>query len=354
MRNVRYIFLILLLCPLITWGQRRFTMNDSHEYSLAEKRGFSTRDVEGRTDALNGLHASLYTGSHHLIGISAEGSWSSFINNVPTVKGLPLGGAAGIHFLYEYQYSGLIIQTGLGLAYQRVFTNVSDTTMYHYDLIDSWSSINPRSLDLRHRFYERQDMSQIIYAQLPLYAGHYFFGSTGIAYFLAGLRLNYAFWGTTQQKLVGSSAGKYHDYIGVWDEMDNHGFRKDVPIERKGERLNLKIDVMAHAEVGYEYNTQQSAKDYRTRPSDRLDCRLRFAAFADFGILNICPQTKNVYYGIPLETIYDFPTYRMDHVFSTEDASKYWVRNLFVGVRFTVLFGFRPEERCILCDPWRH
>lgn len=354
MRNVRYIFLILILCPLLAWGQRRYTTSESHEYELAKKRGFSTKDVQNQTDALFGLHASLYTSSHHLIGLSAEGSWSAFINNMPTASFLPGGGAGGLHFLYEYQYSGLIIQTGIGLAYQRVFNNISDTTIYHYNMTDSWSGIQPRSFDLRHRFYDRRDMAQQIYAQLPLYVGHYIFGSQGIAYFLAGIHLNYAFWGTTKQTLTGSSAGKYHDFIGVWDEMDNHGFRKDVPIERKGDQLKLKFDLMAHAEIGYEYNTQQGAIDYRTRPSDRLDCRLRFAAFADFGILNICPKTKNVYYGTPMETIYDFPTYQMDHVFSTKDASQFWMRNLFVGIRFTVLFGFKPEERCILCDPWRH
>ena len=111
---------------------------------------------------------------------------------------------------------------------------------------------------------------------------------------------------------------------------------------------------MAHAEIGYEYNTRQSARDYRLRPADRLDGRIRFAAFAEFGMLNICPGTKNEFYGLPDQTIYDFSTYRMDHIFSSEDAKSFWQRNLFVGVRVTFLFGFKPEEHCILCDPWRH
>ena len=85
-----------------------------------------------------------------------------------------------------------------------------------------------------------------------------------------------------------------------------------------------------------------------------MDCRIRFAAFADFGILNINPKTDKVFYGVPMESLYDFPTYRMDHVFSTVDSKPYWLRNINVGVRFTVLFGFQGKERCILCDPWRH
>ena len=354
MRNLRYILLILALFPLLGWSQRRYSADAQQEIDLHRQSGFSSREVESKTDAIFGLHASLYAGSHHLIGLSADGGGSSFINTVPVAKNTPGGGSVGVHFLYEYQYSGLIIQTGIGVAYQRVFTDLKDTAMYHMNMEDVWSGIRPRSFDLRHTFYDRRDMAQQIYGRIPLYAGRYIFGGQGLGYFLAGLHFSYAFWGNTEQKLTGSTAGKYHDFVGVWDEMDNHGFRKDVPIERKGNQLKLKFDVMAHAEVGYEYNTQQGAKDYRVRPADRMDCRLRFAAFMDFGILNICPGTKNVLYGVPEETIYDFPTYRMDHVFSTQDATKFWTRNLFVGIRFTVLFGFRPSERCILCDPWRH
>jgi hypothetical protein len=211
-----------------------------------------------------------------------------------------------------------------------------------------------RSIQELGEIFDRRDQAQQLYGRIPLYVGHYIFGGQGIAYFLAGFHAQYAFWGNTKQRLTGSTAGKYHDFVGVWDEMDNHGFRKNVPIERKGDQLKLKFDLMAHAEVGYEYNTQQAAKDYRVRPSDRIDCRLRFAGYIDFGILNICPETKKELYGVPEATIYDFPTYRMDHVFSTSDAARYWMRNLSVGIRFTVLFGFRPAERCILCDPWKH
>lgn len=354
MRNLRYIVLIACLMPMLCWSQRRFSTSEHAEYGLAKQSGFSTKETQSKTDNLFGLHSSLYAGAHHLIGVSMDGGWSTFLNNVPTAKITPGGGSIGIHLLYEYQYSGFILQTGLGLSYQRVFTDIADTAIYHYDMTDTWSGIIPRSFDLRHTFYDRTDMAQQVYGRVPLYLGRYIFGNYGIGYFLAGVQLSYSLWGNSKQKLTGSTAGKYHDFVGVWDEMDNHGFRKNVPIERKNDQFNARIDLLGHFEMGYEYNTQQSAKDYRVRPSDRMDCRLRFAAFADFGILNTRPEKKLQFYGIPEETIYDFSTYEMDHVFLTSDADKYWMRNLFVGIRFTVLFGFKPAERCILCDPWRH
>ena len=146
----------------------------------------------------------------------------------------------------------------------------------------------------------------------------------------------------------------YEPYLGIWREMDNHGYRKDVPIERKGERLKLKLDVMAHAEIGYECSTYRGPHNYRITNGERIDCRLRLAGFIDFSLLDICPQTDNVFYETPMATIYDFSTYRMDHVFSTKDAGPYWMRNLYVGLRLSVLFGFPGKERCILCDPGRH
>ena len=356
MRNMRYILLILCLVPALMWGQRRFAAAERWEYRLAGLSGFSNKDVSNSTDVLLGLHASQYTGTHHMIGVSLEGSWTSFVTPMPTAKITPGGGAGGFHMLYELQYSGILFQTGLGLCYQRTFNNSSDTAIYHKDLYGSWGGNTPQEYTLRHRFTERRDMAQQIYVQLPLYAGHYFFSPLGIGYFLAGIQVNYAIWGNTQQKMKGTSDALYERYVGVWEEMPNHGFRKEVPIKREGDQLKLKMDLLAHVEVGYEYTSAQSSYKYKYkhRRGEELDVRMRFAGFADFGLLNICPKTELVYYSIPDETLFDFPTYEMNHVFATKDASKFWLRNFFIGIRFTVFVGFDGKERCILCDPWRH
>jgi hypothetical protein len=354
MSKLRHIILLsLLILPVVAWGQRRYSTSNAPEYSLQSVRGFTTKDVENKTDALFGIHASLYTGSHHLLGFSAEGAWSSFVSPMPQAKMTPGGGAASFHLLYEYQYSGFILQLGLGAAYQKVFSPISDTVIYHEGMHDNWNGQDV-TYTLKHSFYDRQDESQLIYAQLPLYFGHYIFGNSGIGYFLAGVRFNYALWGNTRQTLTGTTTALYERYVGIFEEMDNHGFRKDVPIERKGDQLKLKFDIMAHGEIGYEYNLQQGTNDYRKKPRDRMDARIRVGAFADFGILNTCPKTDKPFYDTPQETIFDFPTYQMEHIFSTKDAQNFWLRNLFVGIRVTMLFGFEPEERCILCDTWKH
>lgn len=349
MRKLRYILLMLLLCPTLMWAQRRYNPADSWEHRLAELSGFTYRDVDGKTDVLLGLHISQYTGEHHMVGLSIDGGWSAMLSNMPNTNGTPGGFSGGFHILYEYQNSGFLLQTGLGLSYQRVTNALSDTSIYNR-LPYPWTGANDTVL-LRHRFVGRRDMAQQYYARVPIYVGHYIPGPMGIGYVLAGVQLQYAFGGNTHVSLTGSTAGKFDRYDGIWEEMDNHGFRKDVPIERDGDRLNLKVDLLAHAEIGYEYATAQSAYNYRKR-GGLQDCRVRVAGYCDMGILNICPNTDLPMYEMPTQTIYDFPTYRMYHVFASSYAKDYWLRNLSVGLRVTVLFGFKAKERVILGKSW--
>lgn len=355
MRRLQYTILILcFLCPQWIRAQRRFMTSERWEYRLEQLSEFTTKDVSSQTDIFWGLHKSQYVGTHHLFGFSVEGSFSGFVNNMPNAAFRPGGGAAGFHLLYEYQYSGFLLQTGVGINYQNLSNAVRDTTIYHYNMHDTWQGINDVPFTLRHDFTGRVDQAQHLYAQIPLYVGHYIVGSYGVGYWLAGLHANYAVWGNTRQNLTGTTRGLYEKYLGIWHEMDNHGFRQDVPIERTGNKLNLKLDIMAHGEIGYEYTTYHGPHNYRKTAFSNTDIRFRFAAFADFGILNIMPSTNGVLYGTPMESIYDFSTYRMDHVFSTEDAKAFWLRNLYAGIRLTVLFGLPANEHCILCNPWRH
>jgi len=355
MRKLLYTFLILcLVCPQIVRAQRRYQVAEQWEYQLQRLNDFSTNDVNNKTDVMWGLHTSQYTGTHHLIGLSLEGSWSAFVSNMPAAKITPGGGAAGAHLLYEFQYSGLLIQTGLGVNFQQVYTNIADSNMYHLNMHDTWSDVQDVEFTLKHDLHQRRDMSRNLYVQLPIYAGHYILSPVGIGYWLAGVHINYAFMGKTAQSTLVTTSGLYERYVGIWEEMDNHGFRKDVPLERSGKQLKLKMDVMAHAEMGYEWTTYNGPHSYRVTKRSETDIRMRVGAFVDFGILNICPRTDNVLYDIPEETIYDFSTYQMEHIFSTQDARSFWMRNLYVGLRFTFLFGFPPQEHCILCDSYRH
>lgn len=351
----KYSFLILCMLFVHTASaQRRYLTTEWWEYRLAELADFSFEQTNNHTDAFWGLHASQYVGVHHLFGVSMEGAWSSYANNMQIASITPGGSAVGLHFVYEFQYSGFLVQTGIGINAQQVYNHVRDSDMYHYGMQDKWEGVEPADYILKHEFRNRQDRSRNIYGQLPLYVGHYIVGPSGVGYWLLGLQLNYAFMGDTRQTLLGTTMADYEPFLGIWHEMDNHGYRQDVPLERNGERLKLKLDVLLHGEMGYEISTYHGPHNYRRTQTSGSDWRFRFAGFVDFGMANINPRTRNVLYGVPEESIYDFPTYRMDHVFSTTDTKDFWMRNLYAGVRITILYGIPWKEHCILCDPWKH
>lgn len=337
------------------WSQRRFQVSERWEYRIGELAGLTWDKKTDQPDPFWGLHASQYIGRHDLFGFSVEGAWNSFTNNMPAASMMPGGGAVGFNLVYEWQYSGILVQTGVGINYQQVYNDIRDTCFYTAGMHDKWESIDPGEYVLKHDFYNRRDMARNLYAQVPIYAGHYIIGPDGVGYFLAGLQFNYALLGSTRQTLTGTTLASYEPFLGIWHEMDNHGYRKDVPIVRTGGAMQpkLKIDVRAHCEIGYEYTTFRGPHNYRKTSTSGQDWRFRFAGIFDYSVANISPKSDNPFYEVPMESIYDFPTYRMDHVFSTTDAKRSWVRNLYIGMRITVLIGIPRKEQCILCDAWR-
>ena len=359
MRRLQLIIVILLV-PALMWGQKRYQASNASEHGTAGKRGFSYRDVESQVDALFGLHASYYTGNHHLIGFSAEGGWSTMLTSMPNVSYKPGGGSGGLHFVYEFQHTGFLLQTGVGLTYQNVTNALGDSTITVQAKKDMRFG-DPWNLDL-YISNQRFDESQQVYAQVPLYMGRYFFGKQTIWYFLAGVKVNYKLWGNTKQTTHSTSIIKY-------EQVDESFSYKDTIINRIGDDLKLKFDLLAHLEVGYEYSLFQNSRSYKTKRRDRIDCRIRVSAFADFSVLDICPNTgneQNQLYKTNIITSYEFhpegqlainysdSNYQMSHVFSTTTSPQNaWLRNVFVGVRATVLFGFQNKERCILCSPWK-
>ena len=300
-----------------------------------------------------GLRSSKYDGVYHMVGAYVEGSYSAFIHNVEDYQCKPGGYGLGAGINYAYQNGRLLVQTGLGIRWQEMKGTVSDkigkVQYYFPHLYDTQGT----EFNLQYDFFSRTDISRHFYLTLPIMVGGYIYKSW---YILGGLKAQLQLAGSTKITAVGSTTATYERYIDILEEMDNHGYRKNVPLEREGKKLDLGIDVMACLEMGYEWSLVKKVVRVRS-DIDRYDYRLRLAAFCDFGILNICPSISQksaegldvALYGIPSATRYDFATYTMNHVLMTPNASSKQVRNMFVGVRFTFLFGYRTKDRCLMC-----
>lgn len=326
---------MLLLVCLTAASQTRVVNEHSKNDRLHSSSG---KHVNG-----SGLRTTTYDGIHHLVGIHVDGGYSKMFGNMPNVLNTPGGYTAGLGFDYSYTGRGLIIQTGVAVRWQDVHNKVLNDSL----VVDPLTDTQGTEFRLQYDFTDRVDVSRNLYVQVPVLAGTYIYG----AYFLAGVKLNLQLMGNTQSKLNVTTTATYDKYIGPWEEMDNHGIRKEVEEMRDGDKLNLKFDVLATAEIGYEWSLgNYGKKGYRKQSAK--DYRVRLGAFVECGLLDIMPKGDKRSYVIPEESRYDFCTFDFNHSFSTAEATKYHVRNFFTGVRLTFFFyGKQSTEKCILCGP---
>lgn len=364
----RLFALLLLLMPMIAMAQTGLNVDDRKDAKDLLGSGGSNFSSKRGKDLMdkNGLRTGQYTGERHLVGAYLESGYSSFVTSSPSTSLTPGGYGVGGGAVYEYQLNDFLLQVGVGIKLQDVATDVKDTTFTKYHTADAWTNsmyhqsgdwagqLDTFYYDLQYDFYNRQDHARMVYAQVPILLGQQLIGRYGVGYYLAGVKLGYALRGTTDVRATGTTTGHYDRYFGTFHEMDNHGLRKDVPIERHGNKLDITFDVMAHAEIGYEYGIYSPTKGWRgARASRPFDLRLRFAAYCDMSLMNIHPNTNRPFVEVPDETKWDFPTYRLSHVYSTNETAAYPLRNMFVGLKVTALFGIKQKEKCVLCGFYR-
>ena len=293
-----------------------------------------------------GLRSDPYDGVYHFGSFWVEGAYSQFLCAVPDYRSLAGYGVGG-GLSYLYQNGRFLLSAGVGVRYQTAYNAVTDfvgADRYAYSRVRDTQGME---CELQYDFESRQDISRSLYLNVPVLVGAYFYRRW---YILGGFKFQSQLLGSTAMSVLATSTATYDRYIGSMGEMDNHGLRKQVPLYRTGERVQLGLDVMASIEIGHEW-TLRKYKRYVRSDLDRRDYRVRLSAFADFGILSIAPKavtSPSPLYGIPEETRYDFDTFTMTHMLSSEEASGS-VRNLFAGVKLSFYFGYKTHQKCIMC-----
>lgn len=295
----------------------------------------------------NGLLTGTYSQEHHLFGVYVDGAYSALMSNMSSVKptkGYGIGGGV----CYEFQYYHFKMQVGFGMRWQDVTNTVADTFFTDNYVRDA----RGYPYHLHYHFYDRVDRATQLHAQVPILFG----AGYSNWYFLAGVKLNLTMnmCGWTRVAATGTTSGTYDQFLGEFYEMDNHGFRKNVPMTYQDKRLELKPDVLLSFETGYEwgkdakFGTRYNPNKGKVHP----EYRLRIAAFVDYSIPNIMPQTGLALYDIPAGYKWDFPAFHSYHVYSSHDALGNKLHNLYAGIKLTALIGFYMDHQCVLCGDY--
>lgn len=342
MNRRKIIFALLLLLPLMAVAQTRIWNG---------RLDGKNRQNKGKEESIFGLHTSQYDGVHHLVGVYADGAFSTMLTKNPAMTVAPGGYGVGGGFLYAYHNGTIIVQTGLGVRWQQVWDSVhiAPTTL---SVMDAWGW----QQQLTYTQTQRCDEMQNLYVEVPLMLGTYFAGGF---YVIAGPKIQLQLYGKTHVNTVMTTTATYpNHFVGILEQMDNHGLRDGVELATAHDKLKMTFDVAACLELGYEFPLSNKGKrGYRKQ--EQLDQRIRVGAFAEVGILNqkqtavAVPAGNTLLEGaslIPNATRYDFQTYDFRHITTAPEASAYALRNIYAGLRLTYFFyGHQSKERCLQC-----
>ncbi len=356
MKIVRYISVVclFLLWQLPAMSQTRIAAEGRMRYLDRGNSSFTSRDRKRYTD-LRGLRKSEYTGSHHSLGAYVYGGYASLISNSSLITPKPGGCNLRIGGLYEYRHGYFTVQTGVGLMYRTIKTNINDYRYSNLDMAQSWDerwstvadSWGMRLSMLTYDVQGRTDQMQQLYAQVPILFGMNYYG----LYFLAGLTPSVPIWQKASTSMSITSRGTYSRYYGIgdgqyWEEMDNHGYRKDVPFSRSAEKIPFHLEFLFSLEVGYDFLVKDNT-------------HLRLAGFVDCALNNLSNGSSSRSLYIPYETKWDFETFHAQPIWYSDVAKNKQIHSWSAGLKLTILYTFPQQEKCILCSqhygrPKRH
>lgn len=335
---------IVFLCLLAALGLSAQTrIAGEPKMRGLSSRHFTSRDIKRQRDS-RGLFHSKETGEQHTFGFYAVGAYSNIFGGPDILKAKPGGYDGRFGMVYEYRQGLLMIQTGIGVSFREIRNNVGNMRFTNTDLvrfdplwervIDSWGT--PLS-SLTYTVSSRQDYLMQLHGQIPLLAGMHTYGY----YIMGGLTFTFPFLQETKTEMNVTSRGSYDRYYGMgddteWMEMDNHGYREQVPLKNRNDATDKRFDVLLTLETGYDW-------------TGRNGTHLRVGGYADFGLFNFSTQSAEPSIYFPYVSKWDFATFRTRQIWFSDAMGNYYLHNFSAGVKFTILFTFPGREKCVMC-----
>lgn len=356
MRKLLYIWL-MMLCAATVFAQNTAIYDPSGEMQRTldgkdrrtYKLGSGGTPFSKLKADYNGLYQSMYRGERHFGGMWAEGAWSTLQNTARSVSNLPGGYSLAMGGCYEYQYNYFRVQAGLGLRWQDVQLLGQDSTFYRDQAYDSQGY----RYRLRYDFTNRVEQARTVWAEVPVLVGVGMYQ----LYLMGGVKLSMPISGSTRVRAIGTTTGEYEQFLGHFVEMDNHGLRKEVPLdcEHPGDLAVRRMpDVSLMVEMGYEWGFNEGWVRGFGSINSFTTSRIKLALFAEYGLMNLNPKRSEDWLYVPTNYLmWDFPLYDMNHTMRTVQARGAQLHNLHAGVKVTLLLGAKRHGKCVLCGKFR-
>jgi len=239
-----------------------------------------------------------------------------------------VGFTTSVGFDYRLQAGHFLMNTGLGVAYNRSSLRSADSQTSLPNSIDQ----DGYDFTFVYQFADRKDTYSSLELQLPVMFGAQFSGF----YFLLGGKLSYRPIGWTNAALQVSSYGDYPQFLDPFTGMPEHQYFGARPLLSATCSLQpstsplAALNATASAEIGYTIALPSSGKQ-------KL---LRIALYADYGIRNMMPFFRGEPTSSPMvvPATFDYTDMysplRINPVLSTSSSSAI-LRDLSVGVKLS-------------------
>lgn len=277
----------------------------------------------------------------NFVGVWAEaGDWTLLTRGSTLPNSL--GGGGGIGFSYDLQANHFILDLGVGITGGQTIFRVPD-----------FKSVLPNQIDAEgdafnyvYSLTDRKDAYSNMMVQIPILFG----GQYKRFYALAGVKFGFS--AVTQAHISGSLTTYGSYFIGdkqVWDDfrdMPELQFFTDKAVSAKTNTnfdVNLDVSIEIGARLGF-------MSDHTGFDVPKSKVQYRLALFADYGVLDIHKAQNNP--ALVTQNIYNqedmISGLRFGDILSTSNAASA-INNLFVGIKFTVLFELPNKKGCVLC-----
>jgi hypothetical protein len=276
----------------------------------------------------------------HNIYLGATGGYSSFL--LKDAPGFTASGSWGGGFGagYELNARAFILQLGAEFTYLNAGLGLENFTQ-QVDLIDD---DNPsESYTGNYAFSGNSDHYRFGNLNVPLMFGF----RVGSFYLLAGGKVGFSLSARSATTTTVLSSGTYPGYIDDFEDMPNHSFSETI--EKNEFTGKFPINAYLSGELGFYLNAEPAKKTKYYVASSAGKTKYRVSVFADYGMMNLRGNTINESLTINREDVTSPYRPYLNSLIRSENMRGSVLNNLFVGLRFTVLFGFEQERKGCGC-----
>lgn len=281
-------------------------------------------------------HTDLSPELTHFVALHGDAGYSTLLHSI---KGQPpaTGLDANIGIDYRLQYNNFLFSVGAEGMYE-LNANLIGQLTETIPMLDT----EGEQFDMQVQVDKSRDLTHMANVNIPILFG----GEWKRFYFMVGPKVSLNLYGATSSTAQVTTYGVYDRYYDDFYNMENHQFVSGQQMSSATLPVKWNLNVMAHLEIGGRIGHMFRHKQFRLNP-DKV--RMYLAGYADFGLLNLLNH-KN---GNPLFTYKETDEgvkFFIQPLFTSDLANGVTLRNLNVGIKFTVAFEMPKHGKSYIYD----